>query len=373
MQIPLIDLKRQYAALAEEIEQALRRVLTGGQYIMGPEVKALETEIAHYCGVPHAVGVASGTDALLLALDAAGIGEGDEVITTPYTFFATAEAISRRGAVPVFVDIDPESFNINPALVEEKITPRTKAIIPVHLYGLPAEMEPLMEIARRHNLFVLEDACQAIGSAYRGKKSGSLGDAAAFSFFPTKNLGAYGDGGMLVTFDPVLAEKVRVLRLHGGARKYYHSDLGYNSRLDELQAAVLRVKLRYLDRWNEQRREAAARYDALLEGTGIITPRRFKEAYQVYHLYIVRTPDRDRLFEYLKSQGIGCGIYYPVPLHLQEIYRSLGYRKGDCPEAEKAAEETLALPFFPEITASEQEYVAETIKKCFNLEEATSS
>lgn len=362
MQIPLIDLTRQYRTLEKELAGAIQAVLEGGRYIMGPQVKALEKEIAGYCGAAYGVAVANGTDALGLTLEAAGVGEGDEVITTPYTFFATTEAISRRGAVPVFVDIEPGSYNIDPAQLEARVTPRTKAVVPVHLYGRAADMEPVNAVARRYGLFVLEDACQAIGARYRGRRVGSLAHAACFSFFPTKNLGGYGDGGMIVTDDPALAEKAGMLRLHGGTRKYHHTDLGCNSRLDELQAAVLRVKLQYLDSWNQARRAAAARYDALLAGSGIVTPAAHPDYEPVYHLYIIRLPRRrDAVMSRLREAGIGCAVYYPVPLHLQPVYRSLGYREGDFPEAERAARENLALPLFPEITPAEQERVVETL------------
>jgi dTDP-4-amino-4,6-dideoxygalactose transaminase len=363
--VPLLDLRAQLATIREEIRAAVDKVLESGTYIMGPEVKEFEKEVAEYVGVKHAIGVGNGTDALLLTLDAMGIGPGDEVITTPFTFFATAETVSQLGATPVFVDIDPKTYNIDVNQIREKITPRTKAIIPVHIFGQPADMDEIMEIAREHNLYVLEDAAQAMGSEYKGKKIGSIGHAATFSFFPTKNLGGYGDGGMVVTNDDELAQKIRILRVHGSNPKYYHSMVGYNSRLDELQAAMLRVKLRYLDQWNDARREKAALYNELLKDTPVVTPYHAEDRKHIYHLYIIQAEERDALMAYLKEQGISCGVYYPVPLHRQEVYKDLGYGENSLPNAEYMANRTFAIPLYPELPEEEMVRIAETIKKFY--------
>lgn len=349
MSIPLLDLKLQHASIKEEIMTVINQVLDNGNYILGPNVRALEEEIAAYCGTIYGVGVANGTDALLLALEAFGIGPGDEVITTPFTFFATAEGISKLGAVPVFVDIDPKTYNIDVGKIEDRITSKTKAIIPVHIFGQMADMDAIMEIADRYGLVVIEDACQAIGAEYKGKKAGSIGHAGCFSFFPSKNLGCYGDGGMVVTNDSMLTEKIKILRVHGSKTKYFHTSLGYNSRLDELQAAILRVKLKYLNQWNMARGEKAKRYDSLLASSNVVTPFVQEDYKHVYHLYIIKVKNRNELISQLKANGVASGIYYPVPLHLQEAFKGLGYDKGDLPEAEKAAEQTLALPLFPEL------------------------
>lgn len=360
--IPLLDLQAQLATIREEVRAAVDRVLDGGQYIMGPEVKSFEEEVAQYVGVKHAIGVANGTDALLLALDAAGIGPGDEVITTPFTFFASAEVVSRLGATPVFVDIDPKTYNINVEKIEEKITEKTKAIIPVHIFGQPVNMDEIMELAKKYHLFVLEDAAQAMGSEYKGKKIGNLGHAATYSFFPTKNLGGYGDGGMIVTNDDELAQKVRILRVHGSNPKYYHSMIGYNSRLDALQAAILRIKLRYLDQWNEGRRQKAALYNELLADTPLVTPYHAPDRKHIYHLYIVQAEERDGLMQYLKENGIASGVYYPVPLHQQEVYQSLGYAEGSLPVSEYMAKRTFALPLYAELEDETIHQIADTIK-----------
>lgn len=354
MNVPLIDLQAQYRGIAAEINEAVISVLESGRYILSDNVEALEKELAAYCGVPYAVGVASGTDALLLCLEAYGIGFGDEVVTTPYTFFASAEAISRVGAVPVFADIDPVTFNIDPRQIEKKINAKTKAVIPVHLFGQVADMEAIMDLSEKYGLLVIEDACQAIGAGRRGKKAGSFGHAACFSFFPTKNLGGYGDGGMVVTADKKVAAKIRILRAHGSAVKYYHQSHGYNSRLDEIQAAVLRVKLKQLDRWNALRREKAGLYSNLLNGTDIIPPFSMDEDRHIYHLYVVRSKRRGELMAKLRENGVATAVYYPVPLHLQEVYRSLDYRAGDLPEAERAAGETFAIPLYPELVEDVQ-------------------
>lgn len=364
-QIPLLDLKAQYQTIRDEVRQVVDHVLDNGRYILGPEVSKLEEEIAQFCGVKFAVGVANGTDALLLALDAYGVGPGDEVITTPFTFFATAEVVSRLGATPVFVDIDPETYNIDVSQIRAKITDKTKAIIPVHIFGQPANMDEIMALAEEYQLFVLEDAAQAIGSEYKGRKIGSWGHAATFSFFPTKNLGGYGDGGMVVTNDEELARKVRILRVHGSNPKYYHSMIGYNSRLDEIQAAILRVKLRYLERWNDARRQKAALYNELLKDTPLITPVHGENRKHIYHLYIVQADDRDSLMEHLKEKGISTGVYYPVPLHQQNVYQSLGYSEGSLPHAEYMAKRTFALPLYAELEDETIRYIADVIKSYY--------
>ncbi|MFQ5992937.1 MAG: DegT/DnrJ/EryC1/StrS family aminotransferase, partial [Nitrospiraceae bacterium] len=349
MKIPLIDLAAQYHSIREEIDQAIHEVLKSGTFILGPKVAALEEAVASYLGVKYAIGVASGTDALLLTLRAYRIGPGDEVIVPAYTFFATAEAVSQCGATPVFIDIDPQNYCIDVAQIEPRITLRTKAIIPVHLYGHPADMDPILDIAKRRGLRIVEDTAQALGAEYKGRKTGSLGYAACLSFFPSKNLGGYGDGGMVVTDDPELANTVRKLRIHGWQKKYYPEMLGFNSRLDELQAAILRVKLKYLDTWNKQRHEIASKYRALLAGAGIGLPWEAPYAKHVYHLYIVRVKGRELVQEHLRSAGIASSVYYPLPLHLVEPYRHLGYTPGAFPEAERAAQETLAIPLYPEM------------------------
>lgn len=363
--IPLLDLKAQLAPIRDELLQAVSNVLDSGQYIMGPEVKALEEEVANYVGVKHAIGVANGTDALLLALDAAGVGKGDEVITTPFTFFATAEVVSRLGATPVFVDIDTQTYNIDVNQIEAKITEKTKAIIPVHIFGQPANMDEIMAIAEKHNLFVLEDAAQGFGSEYKGRKIGALGHAATYSFFPTKNLGGYGDGGMIVTNDDELARKARILRVHGSNPKYYHSMIGYNSRLDAMQAAMLRIKLRHIDDWNEGRRKNAALYNELLKDTPLITPYVAEDRKHIYHLYIVQADDRDELMAYLREKGISTGVYYPVPLHRQEVYQSLGYAEGSLPVSEYMSTRTFALPMYAELETETVHMIADTIKSYY--------
>ncbi|WP_124728462.1 DegT/DnrJ/EryC1/StrS family aminotransferase [Staphylospora marina] len=360
--IPLLDLKAQLDTIREDIYAAVHRVLESGHYIIGPEVKAFEEEVAAYIGVKHAIGVANGTDALQLALHAAGIGPGDEVITTPFTFFATAETVSQLGAVPVFVDVDPKTCNIDVDQIRSKINERTKAIIPVHIFGQPANMDEIMAIAKEHGLFVLEDAAQAMGSEFKGVRIGGLGHAATFSFFPTKNLGGYGDGGMVVTNDDELARKIRILRVHGSNPKYYHSMIGYNSRLDELQAAMLRIKLRHLDAWNDARREKAALYDELLKDVPVVTPHHAENRKHIYHLYIIQAEERDELMEHLKQHGIASGVYYPVPLHLQEVYKELGYKEGDLPVAEYLSKRTFALPLYPELPEEDIRFIVQTIR-----------
>lgn len=365
--VPALDLKAQYQAIRDEIEPVVRAVIESQYFILGPEVAAFEAEAAAYCGVRHAVGCASGSDALLLPLMAWGIGPGDEVVTSPYSFFATAGAIWRTGARPVFVDIDPLTYNIDPAQVEAAITPRTKAIIPVHLYGQAAEMAPIAEIAARHGLKVLEDAAQAIGAKYEGKPAGTLGDAAAFSFYPSKNLGGFGDAGMVTADDEATAKAVARLRVHGMEPKYYHHEVGFNSRIDALQAAILRVKLRHLDAWTDGRRRVASRYDALFAEAGltslVTTPTEAPGRFHVYNQYVIRVPEanRDGLRAHLASRRVGTEIYYPIPLHLQACFAPLGHAPGDFPRSEAAARETIALPMYPELSEVAQRHVVSAI------------
>ena len=363
MNVPFLDLKRQYASIKEELDQAVFSVLSHTKFILGPEVQGFEEKVAQYCGTKFAVGVASGTDALLLSLRACGVGPGDEVITTGFSFFATAGVISRLGAIPIFVDIDPDSYNIAPDEIEGKITSKTKAIMPVHLFGQCADMDPIMEVARKHKIKVVEDAAQAIGSEYKGKKAGNLGDLGCFSFFPSKNLGAAGDGGMVVTNDQEMADLVRILRVHGSKPKYYHSIVGYNSRLDALQAAILSVKLKYLDEWTKKRREHAEAYNTAFKDVDVVTPKEEEFNYHIYNQYTIALKERDRLREVLKEKGIGHDVYYPVPLHLQECYGSLGYKEGDLPVTEEKAGQVVSIPVYPELTEEEQNFVVETIKK----------
>ncbi len=363
--IPLLDLTEQYRGIKEEVRDAIDRVLESGHYILGPETKAFEAEVAEFCGVKHAIGVGNGTDALQLVLDAHGVGPGDEVITTPFTFFASAEVVSQVRATPVFVDIDPKTYNLDVEQVKQKITSKTKAIIPVHIFGQPAEMDELMQLAEEHNLFVLEDAAQAIGSEYKGKKIGAWGHAATFSFFPTKNLGGYGDGGMIVTNDDQLADKLRILRVHGSRPKYYHGIIGYNSRLDEIQAAALRIKLRHLDDWNNARAEKAAYYNKLLSELPVVTPYHAPDRKHIYHLYNIQAEDRDGLMEHLKENGISSGVYYPLPLHLQEVYKDLGYKEGDMPNAETISRKIFALPLYPELAEETMEHIVQVIRNYF--------
>ena len=361
MKIPLVDLVAQYRSIRGEIDQAIQSVLESGTFILGDNVAAFEEEVATYLGVRHAIGVASGTDALLLTLRAYGIGPGDEVIVPAYTFFATAEAVSHVGATPAFVDIEPKTYCLDAAQLQSKFTPRTKAIIPVHLYGHPADMAPILELAKGRGVKVIEDNAQALGAEYQRRKTGTLGDAGCLSFFPSKNLGGYGDGGMVVTNDLALAELVRKLRTHGWRTKYHPEMIGFNSRLDELQAAVLRVKLRYLDDWNKRRREIAERYRNFLADSEVGAPWEAPYANHIYHLYVIRVLERGAVQEHLRSLGIASGIYYPLPLHEAEPYRRFGYQYGSFPEAERAARETLAIPFFPELTNDQVEVVASAI------------
>lgn len=364
MRVPLLDLTRQYASIKDKIDDAIQRVLDHGRFIMGPELKEFESNLADYCAVKNGIGVASGTDALLLSLRALGVGPGDEVITSTFTFFSTAGVISRLGARPVFVDIDPRTFNIDPGNVAGAITKKTRVVVPVHLYGQIAEMDEISRIADKHNLAIVEDAAQAIGAVYKGKKAGSFGRTACFSFFPSKNLGAYGDAGFIATDDDDLADLIRKLRVHGAKPKYYHSLIGYNSRLDTVQAAVLMVKLKYLPDWHEARRERAARYDDMLKNVQqIATPFVHGHNYHIYHQYTLIAEDRDGLKDFLKTREIGIDTYYPVPLHLQDCYSDLGYRKGDLPVSERLSEKVISLPIFPELTNEEQDFVVESIKE----------
>jgi dTDP-4-amino-4,6-dideoxygalactose transaminase len=371
MKVPLLDLHAEYEVVRDEVLPAVERVLASQQFILGPEVGALEEEIAGYAGARYAVGCASGSDALLLALMALGIKEVDEVITTPYSFFATASAITRLGARPVFVDIDPQTFNINTTLVEEAITGQTRAILPVHLYGQCAETAALLEIGERHNLPVIEDAAQAIGATEYDKAAGSLGSMGCFSFYPTKNLGAAGDAGMLTTNDEQLMERLRRLRAHGAEERYFHKEVGINSRLDSLQAAVLRVKLPYLDAWSEARRANALTYRRLFTDAGLAEEVRLpferENARHIYNQFVIRVDAarRDALREHLKREGVGTEVYYPVPLHLQECFGFLGYKAGDFPESERAARETIALPIYPQLSAEQQEYVVDSLLSFF--------
>ncbi len=382
--IPLVDLKAQYLQIKEEINKAISDVLESSRFIMGEKVTGLENEIARYIGTRHAVSCANGTDALVLSLHACGIGEGDEVITPPFTFFATAEAISRVGAKPVFSDIHPDTFNIDARQIERVVTKRTKAMIPVHMYGQPADMDELLTIAEKYGLHIIEDACQAFGAAYKGKKAGSIGSAGCFSFFPSKNLGAYGDGGIITTNDDRIASEAASLRVHGSRKgiaqgipvsvtnafpadhgfdisKYYNSRIGYNSRLDELQAAILLVKLKYIDQWNETRREIARFYNEYLRETSLVLPKLPENAQGVFHLYVVQSENRNELIRILKDKGISTGIHYPIPLHLQKAYEGLGYHPGDFPVAERLSERILSIPIYPELTAAQMEFIAQTL------------
>ena len=367
--VPALNLKAQYQSIRDEIEPVVREILESQMFVLGPEVTRLEAEVADYCGAASGIGCASGSDALLLPLLAIDIGPGDEVITTPYTFFATAGSIWRTGAKPVFVDIEPDTYNIDPARIEAAITRRTKAIIPVHLFGQVAEMDPIQEIARRHGLTVLEDAAQAIGSAYHGTRAGTLGDVAAFSFYPSKNLGGFGDGGMVTTNQPQLARRITRLRVHGMEPKYHHHEVGFNSRLDAFQAAVLRVKLRHLDAWTSLRRDVADRYRNLFASHGLEEmvglPIERQGNFHIYNQFVIRVPAflRDSLRDYLTARKIGSEIYYPIPLHLQVCFASLGHKPGDFPHSEAAARETIALPIYAELTDAEQRYVVGSIRQ----------
>ena len=361
MQVPLLDLKAQYQTIKDDILAVISEVLDSQRCIGGPKVDELEKAIAEVCDCKYAVGVSSGTDAILNSLMSLEIGPGDEVITTPFTFFATVGCIARTGAKPVFVDIDPKTYNINPELIEAAITDKTKAIMPVHLYGQMAEMDPIMDLAGCHNLYVIEDAAQSITSTYKGKKAGSIGTCGAFSFFPSKNLGAIGDGGMVVTNDEEVYHRLFIMRNHGSEPKYYHKYIGGNFRLDPIQAVALLVKLPHLDKWSQARRQNAAYYNEKFKRTAVQTPYISPDCLTIYNQYVIRVPDRDKLFTHLKEKTIGCEIYYPVPMHLQECFKYLGYKQGDLPEAEEAAKEIMAIPIYPELTDEMKDCVVETI------------
>ena len=392
MNIPLIDLRAQYNSISKELDKATIDVLSSAAYIMGKNVTEFEKEFANYIGTKHAISVGNGTDALVIALKALGIGEGDEVITSTFTYFASAECISAVGATPVFVDVEKDTFNIDPDKIEEKITERTKAIIPVHIFGQSADMDKINIIAKKHNLKVIEDACQAVGAKYKGKMIGTLSDVACFSFFPTKNLSCAGDGGMIVTSDDSIATIATALRTHGSGEtgqkaynllnniteevvtsksgddtvynplKYYNYLIGYNSRLDAIQAAILRVKLPYLDKWNSRRKEIAKIYDEELIDSNVITPRVREENDTVYHQYVLQSDNREEMLAKLKEKGIATGVYYPVPLHLQKVYTDLGYKEGDMPVAEYLSHRTFAIPVYPELSEEQIQYIVDSIK-----------
>lgn len=364
MKIPLVDLKIQYETIKEEIQEAIKRVLESTQFILSEEVHKFEEEFAKFCGAKYCVGVNSGTDAIYLALRALRIGQNDDVVTVSHTFIATVEPVGMVGAKPIFVDIDPNTYTIDAQKIEKVITERTKAIIPVHLYGLPADMRLIMEIAKKYDLRVIEDCAQAHGAEYRGRKVGTMGDVGCFSFFPAKNLGAYGDGGAVVTNDERVALKIRMLRNHGRLKKYEHEFEGVNSRLDNLQAAILRVKLRYLEKWIERRIEKARIYNQLFAGcSGVVRPVVMNDAKHVYHLYVVRLKNRDVVQVELKKWGIATGIHYPIPLHLQPAFRHTGYKKGDLPVTEEIVKEILSLPLYPELLGVQQNFIADKVQE----------
>jgi len=364
--VPFLDLKRQYAQIKDEIDIAIKEVVDSAHFILGPNVSALEEKMAAFCGTKYGVGVASGTDALHLALLACGVGAGDEVITSPFTFVATADAIAYTGAKPVFVDIDPETYNIDPKKIEEKITKKTKAIMPVHLYGQPADMKAIMDIAKKHNLKVVEDAAQAIGAEYDGKKACSIGDAGCLSFFPTKNLGCFGDGGMVLTNSKDVYEKVKMLRGHGSKVTYHYDMIGFNSRLDALQAAIIRVKLKHINKWNDARIKNAEMYNELFKGSKDIVPAFVApKTKSVFNQYTIRIKKRDELFAFLEKKGIGRMVYYPLSLHLQKAFAYLGGKAGDLPASESAEKEVLSLPIFPELKEEEIKEVAEAVLSFF--------
>ncbi len=392
MNIPLIDLKAQYKSISEDLDRVTKEVLSSANYIMGKNVIEFEKEFAEYIGVKHAISVGNGTDALVIALKSLGIGNGDEVITSTFTYFASAEAISAVGATPVFVDVEKETFNIDATKIEEKITQKTKAIIPVHIFGQSARMDEIKQLAKKYDLKIVEDAAQAVGSKYKGKMIGTLGDAACFSFFPTKNLSCAGDGGMIVTNDDNVAIVAKALRTHGSGEngqkafnflnnikeevetskegddtvynplKYYNYLIGFNSRLDAIQAAILRVKLPHLDKWNARRREIAKIYDEKLEDSNVVTPIVDEENETIYHQYVLQCDNRETMITKLKEKGIATGVYYPVPLHLQKVYKDLGYKEGDMPVAEYLSHRTFAIPVYPELTEQEIDYIVESIK-----------
>lgn len=363
--VPLLDLQAQYEPIKDQVIKAFADVFESKTFILGPKVVELETELAKYCGTTYALGVSSGTDALVLALMALGIGEGDEVITSPFTFFATAGSIARVGAKPVFVDILPDTYNIDPALIEAKITPKTKAIMPVHIFGQMADMDPIMAIAKKHNLFVIEDAAQAIGSEYKGKRAGSIGHIGCFSFFPSKNLGACGDAGFVTTNDKDIHHKLTIMRVHGGEQRYYHKVIGGNFRIDAIQAAILLVKLPHLEEQHAQRIANGHYYDTHLAGI-LDTPKVNPNCRMIYNQYTLRVKNRDALQEALNASNIGNAVYYPVPLHLQECFADLGYKAGDMPHAEKATDEVVSIPIYSELTTEQKDYVIAAIKKFVN-------
>ena len=363
MKVPFVDLKRQYSSIKPEIDAAIQDVLDNTAFIMGENVKNFESNFAKFCGVKHAIGVSSGTSALHLALLGAGIKPGDEVITVPNTFIATAEAISHAGAKPVFVDIDKETYTINVSKIKDKITEKTKAVIPVHLYGQMVEMDDLMELAQDNNLKIIEDSAQAHGAEYKCRKAGTIANSGCFSFYPGKNLGAYGDAGMVTTNDDEIAENVKILRDHGRSDKYEHKIIGFNHRIDALQAAILNVKLKYLNGWTDARRKNAKLYNELLSNVDVVTPVEKEYSKHVYHLYVIRTKKRDELQKYLKTHGIATGVHYPIPLHLQPAYSHLDYKEGDFTVTEEYSGEILSLPMFGELTEEEIEYVVEKIKE----------
>ncbi len=370
MKVPLLDLKPQYEQIRAEVEPVMLEICKSQAFILGPKVQECEAAVAKYCGAAHGVGMSSGSDALIVALMAEGIGAGDEVITTPYTFFATVGAIARVGAKTVFVDIDPETFNIDGAKLEAAVTPRTKAIIPVHLYGQMADMDAVMAVAKKHGLAVIEDACQAIGAEWKGRRAGSIGDYGCFSFFPSKNLGCFGDGGMVTMQDAAKARKVTILRNHGMDPKYYHHEIGGNFRLDALQAAVVTIKLKHLDGWTQARQSNAARYGKLFAETRLVEGGKVKlpaakTSRHIYNQFVIRAENRDGLLAHLRSREIGTEIYYPVPLHLQDCFRALGHREGAFPESERAAKETLALPIYPDLTEEMARWVVGSIAEFY--------
>jgi dTDP-4-amino-4,6-dideoxygalactose transaminase len=373
MNVPFVDLRKQHEPIDNELIEVFQRVLRQSSFILGPEVKNFEAAFASYLGATDSIALNSGTAALQLVLQALEIGPGDEVITVPNTFIATAEAISAVGARPVFVDVDPLSYTMDPSLVEAAITPRTRALLPVHLYGQSADMDALLEIAKRHNLHVVEDACQAHGAEYKGRKAGTMGIAGCFSFYPSKNLGCLGEGGAVVTSDAKLADKVRLLRAHGSTRKYEHSMPAYNFRLEGLQGGLLSVKLKYLDEWNDRRRKCARRYEELLSGTAISIPVEMPFAKHVYHLYVIQVEGRDEIRQQLAAKKIECGLHYPIPLHLQKAYETLGYKEGDFPVTEQAARRILSLPIYPDLTNEQVEAVASALMEsvqCLAMETA---
>lgn len=363
--IPYLDLPAQTRTIRKEVDAAIARTIDNCSFCLGADVAQFEKDFARFCGAKHCVGFNSGTSALHVALLLLNVGPGDEVITTPYTFIATSWAISYVGARPVFVDVEDATFNLNPKLVERAITPRTRAVMPVHLYGHPADLDPLLEMCRKHKLPLVEDACQAHAAQYRGKTVGTFGAISGFSFYPGKNLGAYGEGGALITDNEAYATRARALREHGSTERYYHDEIGFNYRMEGIQGAVLGVKLKYLDQWTQERRRVAHRYHELLADTPLQLPREAEYAESAYHLYVVRHPRRDEIKKHLEAKRIGCALHYPLPLHLQKCYANLGYKADDFPVAEKAARECLSLPIYPEMTEGQIQRVADVVKEFF--------